>query len=407
MTLQNPSDGPATTLVPAEVCLVERDAGFGKALALAFGEIGAKVTVFDRGGPALEHVKRGATDVVIASDNLTDPSCAALLRRVQNERPEVMRMVLSGEDGVELFRRVPYAHQFLRRSATSGVLQSGLSRALEARAMLNREKLRSLVLSSNALPAAPKLYSELIDLLADPRCSLVKVVDVIERDLAMSTRLMQLISSAFFGLGSQVSSLGGCVAYLGLNTVRSLVLSAEITRMYPIQIQGFSIEKVHARALATSRLARRLAAQNTADEWQAFVAGLLHGTGTLVLASRAPKRFAEATALTNQGLPAWQAQEQVFGATDAQVAAFLLAIWGQPLEVVLAIANQDVPERSDSRAPGLATIIYLSKRLSQNPDLPLGQGDLPESELNEPFLAKIGVLDSLPQYRDVARRLAS
>ncbi len=406
MTPQNPSDGPVTTFVPAEVCLVERDAGFGKALALAFGEIGAKVTVFDRGGPALEHVGRGATDVVVASDNLADPSCAALLRQVQHDKPEVMRVVLSEQDGVELFRRVPYAHQFLRRSAASGVLQCGLSRALEARAMLNREKLRSLVLSSNALPAAPKLYSELIDLLADPKCSLVKVVEVIERDLAMSMRLMQLISSAFFGLGSQVSSLGGCVAYLGLNTIRSLVLSAEITRMHPIEIQGFSIEKVHARALATSRLARRLA-QNTADEWQAFIAGLLHGTGTLVLASRAPKRFVEVAALTSQGLPPWQAQEQVFGATDAQVAAFLLAIWGQPLEVVLAIANQDMPERSDSRAPGLATIIYLSKRLSLNPDLPLGQGAAPESELNEPFLARIGVLDSLPQYRDVARRLAS
>jgi HD-like signal output (HDOD) protein len=406
MTPQNPSDGPVTTFLPAEVCLVDRDAGLGKALALAFGESGAKVTVFDRAGPALEHVERGTTDVVVASDNLTEPSCAALLRQVQHDKPEVMRVVLSEQDGVELFRRVPYAHQFLRRSATSAALQRGLSRALEARAMLNREKLRSLVLSSNALPAAPKLYSELIDLLADPRCSMVKVVDVIERDLAMSTRLMQLVSSAFFGLGSQVSSLGGCVAYLGLNTIRSLVLSAEITRMYPIHVQGFSIEKVHTRALATSRLARRLA-QNTADEWQAFIAGLLHGIGTLVLASRAPTRFVEATELTNQGLPSWQAQEQIFGATDAQVAAFLLAVWGQPLEVVLAIANQDMPERSDSRTPGLATIIYLSKRLSQNPDLPLGDGEMPESELNEPFLARIGLLDSLPQYRDVARRLAS
>jgi HD-like signal output (HDOD) protein len=126
-----------------------------------------------------------------------------------------------------------------------------------------------------------------------------------------------------------------------------------------------------------------------------------------VLASRAPTKFAEAMELASQGMPLWQAQEQTFGATEAQVAAFLLAIWGQPLDVVFAIANQDVPERSESRGPGLATILYLSKRLSQNPDYPLGRGEAPEAELNEPFLTRSGLLDNLPRYRDMARRLAS
>lgn len=408
MPPHDPSDNPAKPPVTAEVCLVEQDGGLGRALALALAEDGAaRVKVFEHGADALDHLQRNATDVVVASDNLTEPSCAALLRQVQHQTPEVIRVVLSDQDGVELFRRVPYAHQFLRRSASSALLRGGIARSMEARAMLNREKLRSLVLSSNALPAAPKLYSELIDLLADPKCSLVKVVDVIQRDLAMSTRLVQLVSSAFFGLGSQMTSLGACVAYLGLNTIRSLVLSAEITKLHPVQVQGFSVDRVHSRALATSRLARRLA-QNTADEWQAFVAGLLHGVGQLVLASRAPAQFVEAMELSgSRGVTPSQAIEEVFGATDAQVAAFLLAIWGQPLDVVMAIANQDFPERSDSRTPGLATIMYLSKRLSQDPDLPLGQGDAPEGELNEPFLARIGLLEDLPRYRELARRLAS
>lgn len=368
---------------------------------------GARVKAFDRGAAALAHIERHATDVVIASDNLIEPTCAALLRQVQHRHPEVMRAVLSDQDGVELFRRVPYAHQFLRRSAASEVLRSGLSRSIEVRTLMNREKLRSLVLSSNALPAAPKLYGELIDLLADPKCSLVKVVDVIERDLAMSTRLVQLVSSAFFGLGTQMTSLGACVAYLGLNTIRSLVLSAEITRMHPVQVAGFSAEKVHARALATSKLARRLAG-NIADEWHAFVAGLLHGVGQLVVASRAPQQFVEALELSsNRGIPLWQAQEEIFGATDAHVAAYLLGIWGQPLDVVMAIANQDVPERCDPRTPGLATVIYLSKRLSENPDAPLGKGNAPALELNEPFLERIGALEALPRWRELARRLAS
>lgn len=273
--------------------------------------------------------------------------------------------------------------------------------------MLKRPQLRALVSSSNALPAAPALYSRLIDLLADPRCSMVKVVDVIGRDLGMSTRLMQLVSSAFFGLSTQVQSLGACVGYLGLNAVRSLVLSAEITQLYPAAVPGFSTESIHARALATSRLARRLAPA-IADEGQAFMAGLLHGVGQLVLASRVPERFKEALELAKArslSLPA--AELEVFGATDAQVAAYLLALWGQPIDLVRAIANQDTPERLDVRAPGLATLLYLSKRLGQDPAAPLGDDPGSATQLDAAFLERIGALDKLTVWRAVASRVAS
>jgi HD-like signal output (HDOD) protein len=273
------------------------------------------------------------------------------------------------------------------------------------RTLINRAQLRGLVTATNALPAAPKLYAQLVDLLADPKCSLVRVVEVIERDLGMTTRLMQLVSSAFFGLGTQINSLGACVGYLGLNAIRSLVLSAEITQLYPVNVPGFSAEKVHARALSTSRLARRLGG---ADESQAFVAALLHGVGQLVLASRAPDRFREALELAAaRSIPLSVAEMEVFGATDAHVAAYLLAIWGQPLDVVRAIAHQDLPELCDERAPGLATVLYISKRLSQNAEAPLGNDAESTSQLNQNFLAKIGALEELQRWRTVARRLAS
>jgi len=247
----------------------------------------------------------------------------------------------------------------------------------------------------------------LIDLLADPKCSMVRVVDVIQRDLGMSTRLMQLVSSAFFGLSTQIQSLGACVGYLGLNAVRSLVLSAEITQLYPAAVPGFSSEIIHARALATARLARRLA-PSIADEGQAFVAGLLHGVGQLVLASRAPERFGEALELCQtRGISLPAAEGEVFGATDAQVAAYLLALWGQPLDIVAAIAHQDMPERCDVRVPGMATLLYISKRLSENPDALLGEDPNSAAQLNAAFLTQIGALDTLTTWRAVAKRVAS
>jgi len=389
------------------VCVVEPDAELAARLARVTAEQQAEVVTFGTSQRALEHLATQRCDVIVASDGLEGPTCPALLRRVQNEHPEVLRVVLSDRDGVEVFRRVPYAHQFFRRTAAPAALAAALGQCLELRSLIRRPQLRALVSSSNALPAAPQLYAQLIDLLADPKCSMVKVVEVIQRDIAMSTRLMQLVSSAFFGLSTQIQSLGACVGYLGLNAVRSLVLSAEITQLYPAAVPGFSSETLHARALATSRLARRLA-PGVVDEGQAFVAGLLHGVGQLILASRAPERFAETLQLVKEReLSLTAAELEVFGATDAQVAAYLLALWGQPIEIVSAIANQDSPERVDVRTPGMATLIYISKRLTHNPAMPLGDDPASPQQLNTAFLTQVGALDTLTSWRAVASRVAS
>lgn len=388
--------------------MLERNPEVGRAMAalLSFG-VNGRVTVLEDAETLLAHLSRKRPALVVVAEELPELSCPKTLRQVQLRYPDVMRVVLTDSDPVEVLRRVPYAHQFFVRSAPRATLSAALSQCLEVRSLLARPELRALVSSSNALPAAPRTYSELIDLLADPKCSMLKVVSVLERDVGMSTRLMQVVSSAFFGLSASMTSLGACVAYLGLDAIRSLVLSAEIGQLYPGSVPALSPERIHARALATSRLARRMAT-SVADPGQAFVAGLLHGVGQLVLASRVPTKYAEALALSGtRGLTLAEAERELLGATSAEVGAYLLALWGQPLDVVRAIAHQDLPEVCDIRRPGLATVIYLSKRLSQNADAPLGPTSTCTNLLSEPFLARVGSLDRLPAYRELARRLAS
>ena len=94
------------------VCVVEPDAELAARLARVTAEQQAEVVTFGTSQRALEHLATQRCDVIVASDGLEGPTCPALLRRVQNEHPEVLRVVLSDRDGVEVFRRVPYAHQF-------------------------------------------------------------------------------------------------------------------------------------------------------------------------------------------------------------------------------------------------------------------------------------------------------
>jgi HD-like signal output (HDOD) protein len=398
-------------MLGARICLVDKDPALRRELEASIGGLaGLRLTVFESGNPALAHLSAHGSDVVLAGQPGDEVTVASLLRRVQERQPDIVRVVISdaAHDPMDVLRRFPYAHQYLKRPLELRGLAQRLRECVGLRQILAQRTLRSLVSSSNALPAAPELYSQLIERLSDPTCSMRKVAEVIERDAGMSARLIQLVSSGFFGLSTPMTSIGACVAYLGLNPIRSLVLSAEIARMYPLRVAGVSTEKLQARALSAARLARRLC-DGTPDEFPAFLSGLFHVVGQLVLASRAPAKFGDALRLQQERkLSLCEALSQVFGATDGEVAGFLLGLWGQPLGVVQAIVGQDAPERIDTQSSGLATMMYVSKRLSLNPDAPLSDAPTRELDtLNEAYLSRVGSLAQLPRWREVARRLAA
>jgi HD-like signal output (HDOD) protein len=411
LTQNSPQPLGLEPLLTARVCLIDKDPELRRQVQTCLdGIAGLRLTSFEHGNLALAHLATHGADVVLAGHPADEITIAALLRRVQERQPDIVRVVISdlAQDPMDVLRRFPYAHQYLKRPLDLRVLSQRLRECLGLRQILAQRTLRSLVSASNSLPAAPELYSQLIERLSDPNCAMRKVAEVIERDPGMSTRLIQLVSSGFFGLSAPMTSIGACVAYLGLNPIRSLVLSAEISRMYPLRVAGVSSEKLQSRALGTARLARRLC-DGTPNEFPAFLSGLFHIVGQLVLASRAPAKFGEALTLAQQRkLPLCEALSQVFGATDGEVAGFLLGLWGQPLGVVQAIVGQDAPERIDTQSTGLATMVYVSKRLSLNPEAPLSDAPTRELDtLNEPYLERVGSLEQLPRWRDFARRLAA
>jgi HD-like signal output (HDOD) protein len=393
------------------ICLVEKDPEIAQQLQAALGhDIAVRVTRFEQASAATRFLETVGADLVIAGQPEDEIPVATFLRGVQQRHAEMVRVVVSDEasDPMDVLRRFPYAHQYLKRPLELSGLRARVLECLSLRQILGQRSLRALVSSSNALPAAPALYSQLVERLCDPHCPMRKVAEVIEKDTAMSTRLIQLVSSGFFGLSSPMTSIGACVAYLGLNPIRSLVLSAEISRMYPLQVPGLSAQKLQSRALGAARLARRLC-DGTPNEFPAFLSGLFHTVGQLIIGSRDPARFSEALAQSqSRRLPLCEALSQVVGATDGEVAAYLLGLWGQPLAVVRAIAGQDAPERIDTHVSGLASLIYVSKRLSLNPDAPLSDAPTRDSDtLNEAYLSKVGLLSQVPHFRDLARRLAA
>src|SRR6185503_18186305 len=102
--------------------------------------------------------------------------------------------------------------------------------------------------------------------LQDPEITMEAVGRIIERDIAMTAQILKLVNSAFFGLRRQVSSPAEAANYLGLDTLRSLVLSVNAFSQFDtLKMEGFSIAALWAHSLETGAAARTIAQMEDAD----------------------------------------------------------------------------------------------------------------------------------------------
>jgi HD-like signal output (HDOD) protein/ActR/RegA family two-component response regulator len=359
------------------------------------------------GDSALEEMTRAPVDVLLVDANMGKMSGATLLRKVQERDPAVVRILLSGHTGLDVLRTaLPYAHQFLPKPCDGQLLRSTLESACGLRGLLARPEMRQLVGSSNELPSAPRTFIELSNALANPSASTRAVSEIIERDIGISARVLQLVSSAFYGLPRAVTSIGGAVAYLGVEVIKAIVLSVEVSRMFPLTqaIPDFSVDALQQHGMRVSQFAKRILGHEPGGD-VLLVAGLLQDTGQLVLASRAAPRFgiALSTSATRKQ-PLQEAEIDLFGASHAEIGAYLLGLWGLPQRVVNAVANHLEPQRTGHRVFDAAAALYVANLLVCDPDVPALEDVPPHTiALDLSFLRLVGVAHQLEEWRRLAR----
>ena len=94
------------------------------------------------------------------------------------------------------------------------------------------------------LPTIPKVYNALNAALVDPEVSLDDIGKIVEQDVAISAKILQLVNSSFFGIVANITSIRQATAFLGVDLLRNLALSTELMREFKcVDIpSGFSIQ---------------------------------------------------------------------------------------------------------------------------------------------------------------------
>ena len=301
------------------------------------------------GAQALAAMAATPADVVVADMRMPGMDGAQLLKEIMRSYPATVRLILSGFTEKNVIARcVGVAHQYLAKPCEPATLQATIERVTNLEHTLQAGALQRLVGRLERLPSLPALYTEILQCLQNPNADLADVGALIAHDLGMAAKVLKLVNSAFFGLPQPIANPAEAVLYLGLDNVKSVVLAAKTFGQFQeIKVPGFDADALWQHSLHTAGAAQRIARQQhglRAVAEQAFVAGLLHDVGKLILATNLREQY---TALrppaTGDDRPMWEIERGVFGASHADVGGYLLGLWGLPAPVVEAIALHHYP----------------------------------------------------------------
>jgi HD-like signal output (HDOD) protein/ActR/RegA family two-component response regulator len=361
------------------------------------------------GSEALAEIKEKRVDVIVADMRMPGMDGAELLGKVRELDSGVVRIILSGQsDRGAVLRAVKVAHQFLAKPFDPLELESTLDRTCRLKELLSDPALQDLVGGVQSLPSAPRVYSMLVEQLSRPETSLGQVVEVLKQDPAMCAKVLQMVRSAFFGTRLETVRIEDAVARLGFNVIKSVALTAGVFEAFKQAepIPGFSVGAEQQHALLVARAAQLIVAGGPlADD--AFMAGMLHDVGKLILAARNPKvlrRLLEEAAAEHRMLS--EVEQRKLHASHAEIGAYLLGIWGLPSTVVEAVANHHVPSRMADPTLDAVAAVHIADGLVREVDSGLAvavhEG---AARLDHDYLATMGVTERLSDWRESIRDL--
>lgn len=356
------------------------------------------------GAAALAILAQRPVDVVIADMRMPGMDGARLLAEVKERHPHVVRFILSGQlDRDMTLQSVKVAHQLLAKPCDATVLREALQRTLALNALLADDNLRRVVARIDSLPSMPASCVAIMEEVQAEEPSLQRVAGLIAGDLAMTAKILQMVNSAFFGLYRRVSDVQDAVRLLGLDAIRALVLSVNVFSAFDARrMPFFDGEALWRHSLNVGGFARQIILQATGDRVgaaAAFLAGMLHDVGKLILAVNFSDAYREALAASGHaGGDALAREAAAIGTTHAEIGAYLMGLWGLEPGILSAIAFHHRPLDSLETGCGALTAVHAANGF-EHAD---GEGDA-DSHIDVAYMKAIQKSDELPAWQRACR----
>jgi HD-like signal output (HDOD) protein len=363
----------------------------------------------ESGSKALELMATTPVQVVVSDMRMPGMNGAQLLSEIKSRYPKTVRLILSGHADRELILQcVGTAHQFLPKPCEPDAIRCAISRATALDGSVKSEQIKNLVVQMDKIPSIPSIFAEIVEKLRDDQASIDEISALVSKDLAITAKLLKLVNSAFFGLNRSISSPSEAVAYLGLDTIKALVLAVNAFATFEgAKIPGICLESLWSHSMAVAATARRIIESENVPRLfgdEGFLAGMLHDIGKLVLASNLPAEYESALKHSQtERVPLYQSEEQAFGANHADIGGYVLSLWGLPARVVEAITFHHDPEASAVTGLNPLLAVHVANYAVKQKNASSQANALSQpAELRTAFLATLSLDQKITEWTSLA-----
>lgn len=233
------------------------------------------------------------------------------------------------------------------------------------------EKLREIIHSLEMLPALPVVVQRLLEVAQDKRSTAEDMGEVISKDEGITSRLLKLVNSSFYGFSKQVSTISRAVVILGFDAVQNLAVGISASDLLAGKEDAGPLDRDRfwqhgIAAAAAGRLLAQQSGYNPAEE--AFIAGLLHDAGRAFLNQYAPRAiemlFERAKEQPERNMV--DIEQDVLGINHCILGANIFKHWKLPEQVIWATRRHHSTDTDSTDKNGqIEAITYLANALAK------------------------------------------
>jgi putative nucleotidyltransferase with HDIG domain len=230
------------------------------------------------------------------------------------------------------------------------------------------QEFRAEVIARKNLPTIPTVLAKIVQLTGGETANARDLVALVEHDQALTSKILRLANSAFFGQSRRVATIPRAVVLLGFSTVRNLALGVKVWESLGSGIARSRLEALWEHSVTVAVAAKTLVSRLRAgDPDEAFTAGLLHDIGRLVLAMRFREEYWAAVAEAGSDA-IHRVESSTFGVDHAEVGGWMLEAWSLPPGIVEAVRWH----HEGLARPGVVGLVAMTNRLLASTDLATG-----------------------------------
>ncbi|MBU0473694.1 MAG: HDOD domain-containing protein [Bacteroidetes bacterium] len=271
-----------------------------------------------------------------------------------------------------LLTSVVSSHKFIAKPIELEKFETILLQTVQLNNLLASENLRKVINKIKKFPTLPQTYIDIEAELNKDSFSLQKISDIIYNDIFVTTRILQVVNSPYFGLAQSITDIRQAVNLLGITMIKSIILYTQIFCSFEGNMRVEQLQKsIWEHSLQVAHNSKKLISHlwDKKDAETAYIAGLLHDIGKIIVINTEEFIYDILKLMKAKNIEYNEAEKIVLGTTHAEIGGYLLSLWGLPQIIVDSVLNHHDISKIDREKFSILSSVFFANIISKSDEI--------------------------------------